>query len=78
LLPPKQPRGKAWTHAYLGPQFTDAEIAGRHPSSERRFLVDWLGDEAGAACHAQVRRWYAELHGGCHLDLRYPSPAGPP
>ncbi len=23
----KQPRGKAWTHAYLGPQFTDAEIA---------------------------------------------------
>ncbi len=23
----KQPRAKAWTHAYLGPQFTDAEIA---------------------------------------------------
>jgi carbamoyltransferase len=23
----KQPRGKAWTHAYLGPAFSDAEIA---------------------------------------------------
>jgi carbamoyltransferase len=23
----KQPRAKGWTHAYLGPQFTDAEIA---------------------------------------------------
>ncbi|HXK09767.1 MAG TPA: carbamoyltransferase [Vicinamibacteria bacterium] len=23
----KRPRGRAWTHAYLGPQFTDAEIA---------------------------------------------------
>jgi len=23
----EQPRAKAWTHAYLGPQFTDAEIA---------------------------------------------------
>ncbi|HYN01996.1 MAG TPA: carbamoyltransferase [Vicinamibacteria bacterium] len=23
----KQPRSKGWTHAYLGPQFTDAEIA---------------------------------------------------
>ena len=31
----KRPRASAWTHAYLGPEFTDAEI--------RRFL-----DEAGA------------------------------
>lgn len=47
---------------HLGYAPTDAEIAGRHPSSERRFLVDWLGAEAGEACHAEVRRWYAELH----------------
>lgn len=47
---------------HLGYSPTDAEIAARHPSSERRFLLDWLGPEAGAACHAEVRRWYAELH----------------
>lgn len=46
----------------LGYAPSDEEIAGRHPSSERQFLLDWLGDEAGAACHADVRRWYAELH----------------
>ncbi|HEX6910595.1 MAG TPA: HAD family hydrolase [Longimicrobium sp.] len=48
---------------HLGYAPTDGEIAARQPSSERRFLLDWLGDEAGAACHADVRRWYAELHG---------------
>lgn len=47
---------------HLGYAPTDAEIADKHPSSERQFLVDWLGAEAGAACHAEVRRWYAELH----------------
>jgi pyrophosphatase PpaX len=47
---------------HLGYAPTDAEIAAHHPSSERRFLLDWLGEEAGAACHADVRRWYAELH----------------
>ena len=47
---------------HLGYAPTDEEIAGRHPSSERRFLTDWLGVEAGEACHAEVRRWYAELH----------------
>jgi HAD superfamily hydrolase (TIGR01549 family) len=47
---------------HLGYAPSDDEIAGRHPSSERGFLVDWLGAEAGAACHAEVRRWYAELH----------------
>jgi HAD superfamily hydrolase (TIGR01549 family) len=47
----------------LGYAPTDTEIAERHPSSERLFLVDWLGAEAGAACHRAVRRWYAELHG---------------
>jgi pyrophosphatase PpaX len=48
---------------HLGYAPTDAEIAAKRPSSERQFLVDWLGAEAGAACHADVRRWYAELHG---------------
>lgn len=47
---------------HLGYAPTDSEIAGRHPSSERRFLTDWLGEEAGATCHAEMRRWYAELH----------------
>jgi len=47
---------------HLGYAPTDAEIAERRPSSERQFLVDWLGAEGGAACHAEVRRWYAELH----------------
>lgn len=47
---------------HLGYAPTDREIAARHPSSERRFLLDWLGAEAGAACHAEMRRWYAELH----------------
>lgn len=48
---------------HLGYAPPDAEIAERRPSSERQLLVDWLGAEAGAACHADVRRWYAELHG---------------
>jgi HAD superfamily hydrolase (TIGR01549 family) len=47
---------------HLGYPPTDAEIAARHPSSERQFLLDWLGPEAGDACHAEVRRLYAELH----------------
>lgn len=50
-------------HPHLGYAPSDAEIAERRPSSERQFLVDWLGAEAGAACHADVRRWYAALHG---------------
>ena len=33
----KQPRGKAWTHAYLGPDYTDAEIAAV-PRRARRAL----------------------------------------
>lgn len=47
---------------HLGYAPSDEEIAARRPSSERRLLTDWLGEEAGAACHAEVRRWYAELH----------------
>ncbi|HEX2076728.1 MAG TPA: HAD family hydrolase [Longimicrobium sp.] len=44
---------------HLGYAPADAEIAARRPSSERRFLSDWLGEEAGGACHAEVRRLYA-------------------
>lgn len=47
---------------HLGYAPTDAEIAARRPSSERRFLTDWLGEQGGEACHAQVRRLYGELY----------------
>jgi pyrophosphatase PpaX len=46
---------------HLGYAPADAEIAARRPSSERRFLAEWLGEQAGEACHAEVRRLYA-LH----------------
>lgn len=46
---------------HLGHVPTDTEIAARRPSSERRFLTDWLGARRGAECHAQVRRLYADL-----------------
>lgn len=48
---------------FLGHAPTEAEMIARGPSSERRFLVDWLGEERGEACHAAFRRHYAELHG---------------
>lgn len=44
---------------HLGYAPGDAEIAARRPASERRFLDEWLGDEAGGVCHAEVRRLYA-------------------
>ncbi len=47
---------------HLGYAPGDAEIAARRPASERRFLDDWLGEQPGDACHAQVRRWYGELY----------------
>lgn len=47
---------------HLGYAPSDEEIAARRPSSERRFLTGWLGDEAGAACHGEVRRLYGELY----------------
>ena len=47
---------------HLGYAPSDGEIAARRPSSERRFLVDWIGEPAGDVCHAEVRRLYAELH----------------
>src|SRR5258708_20216973 len=33
----KRPRGKAWTHAYLGPAFSDAEIAQYLESTGARY-----------------------------------------
>lgn len=47
---------------HLGYAPTDAEIAARRPASERRFLTDWIGEAAGAACHAEMRRLYGELY----------------
>jgi carbamoyltransferase len=38
----KQPRGKAWTHAYLGPAYADAEIAAYLDSQGARYRT--LGD----------------------------------
>ncbi|HEX6367320.1 MAG TPA: HAD family hydrolase [Longimicrobium sp.] len=47
---------------HLGYAPADAEIAARRPASERRFLLDWIGKEAGAACHAEMRRLYRALY----------------
>ncbi|HEU4557366.1 MAG TPA: HAD family hydrolase [Longimicrobium sp.] len=48
---------------FLGRRPTVEEVVARNPASERRFLVDWLGQEQGEACHAAFRTHYAELHG---------------
>jgi HAD superfamily hydrolase (TIGR01509 family) len=48
---------------FLGHAPTLQELAAHSPSSERRFLLDWLGVEKGEACHAAFRAHYAELHG---------------
>jgi HAD superfamily hydrolase (TIGR01509 family) len=48
---------------FLGHAPTLEEIAAHHPSSERRFLLGWLGTERGEACHAAFAGHYAELHG---------------
>lgn len=50
----------------LGRAPTDAEIAARRPSAERRFLEEWLGPERGRECHAAMCRHYEELH--AHLS----------
>jgi HAD superfamily hydrolase (TIGR01509 family) len=47
---------------YLGYAPDISEIAARHPSSERRFLTDWIGEERAEECHAAMCRWYADLH----------------
>ncbi len=48
---------------HLGRAPTDAEIIARRPSSERRFLAEWIGEEQANSCHATMREHYATLHG---------------
>jgi HAD superfamily hydrolase (TIGR01549 family) len=48
---------------YLGRRPTPDDFRAHAPSAERKFLLHWLGEEAGAACHADLLRHYAELHG---------------
>jgi len=48
---------------YLGRLPAHAEIALQRPSSERHFLIEWLGAEQGAACHTAMCEAYEELHG---------------
>lgn len=48
---------------HLGYAPADEEILARRPSSERRFLSDWVGDDQAAACHARLCEHYEELHG---------------
>jgi pyrophosphatase PpaX len=48
---------------FLGRAPADEEIIARHPSSERRFLVDWIGAENAAECHTAMCSHYAALHG---------------
>lgn len=47
---------------YLGYAPTDEEFIARKPSSEKRFLVDWIGAERAEECHASMREHYAQLH----------------
>lgn len=48
---------------HLGRAPTDAEIIARRPSSERRFLAEWIGEENANDSHATMREHYAALHG---------------
>ncbi|HUE97229.1 MAG TPA: HAD-IA family hydrolase, partial [Longimicrobiaceae bacterium] len=47
---------------YLGYAPADEEFIARRPSSEKRFLEEWIGAERGDECHASMRRHYEELH----------------
>ena len=59
---------------HLGYAPAAGEIAAKRPSSERRFLAEWIGERAGEACHAEVRRLYGELFEsmweGCYDGVR--------
>jgi pyrophosphatase PpaX len=48
---------------FLGRAPTLDDFAAHPPLSEGRFLRAWLGEESGAACHAELARAYGELHG---------------
>lgn len=47
---------------YLGYAPEDAEFIARRPSSEKRFLEDWVGPEAAAECHSSMCGHYERLH----------------
>lgn len=51
----------------LGRALSWDEVRSRNPSAERRFLLDWLGDETGDRVHRRMVEVYsaraAELHG---------------
>lgn len=47
----------------LGRAVSDEEIMARRPSSERRFLAEWVGEERAGKCHAEMCRHYEALHG---------------
>lgn len=49
---------------HLGYAPADEEFIERRPSSERRFLAEWIGAERAVTCHAEMCRHYEELHGG--------------
>jgi pyrophosphatase PpaX len=46
----------------LGRELEAEDVAAQRPSSERRFLEDWLGTERAAECHAAMVQHYGELH----------------
>jgi HAD superfamily hydrolase (TIGR01509 family) len=46
---------------HLGYAPTEQEIIARNPTSERRLLVEWVGERRGDICHAEMRRLYGEL-----------------
>jgi HAD superfamily hydrolase (TIGR01509 family) len=48
---------------YLGRPATLDDFRAHQPAAERKFLLSWLGEERGAACHDDFIRLYGELHG---------------
>ncbi len=47
---------------FLGYSPGDEEFILRRPSSERRFLADWIGEDNAAACHDAMCGHYQALH----------------
>jgi carbamoyltransferase len=58
----KQPRGKAWTHAYLGPAYSDAEIASYLDTQGARYRTlsdrDLVGTTARLITEENVVGWF--------------------
>jgi carbamoyltransferase len=58
----KQPRGKAWTHAYLGPAYTDAEVAGYLDSIGAKYRTlgdrDLVAETARSIAQGNVVGWF--------------------